>query len=125
MSDDDGATDDRDADEAVGRRTARARGAPARADQVTAGLFLLAALAGIGLLVVYVTGGQPQWEGGLLASSAVASEWREVTSGRFEAEPHWTLESGKRHYYLITVESNDATLRPRQATGSFVPAFGR
>ncbi len=67
---------------------------------------------------------QPVWEGGLLVSSAVASEWREVTSGRFEAEPHWTLESGKRHYYLITVESNDATLRPRQATGSFVPSFG-
>lgn len=67
---------------------------------------------------------QPQWEGGLLVSPAVASEWREVTSGRFEAEPHWTLESGKRYYYLITVESNDATRRPRQATGAFLPAFG-
>ena len=66
---------------------------------------------------------QPEWDGGLLVSPAVASEWREVTSGRFEAEPHWTLESGKRYYYLITVESNDASLRPRQATGSFLPAF--
>jgi hypothetical protein len=68
---------------------------------------------------------RPEWDGGLLVSPAVASEWREVTSGRFEAEPHWTLESGKRYYYLITVESNDASLRPRQATGSFLPAFGR
>ena len=67
---------------------------------------------------------QPRWEGGLLVSPAVASEWREITSGRFESEPQWTLESGKRYYYLITVESNDATLRPRQATGSFLPAFG-
>ncbi|HEX6643071.1 MAG TPA: hypothetical protein VF037_00220 [Gemmatimonadales bacterium] len=68
---------------------------------------------------------QPRWEGGLLVSPAVASEWREVTSGWFQSEPHWTLESGKRYYYLITVESNDATLRPRQATGSFLPAFAR
>ena len=67
---------------------------------------------------------QPAWEGGLLVSPGVTSEAREVTSGRFEAKPHWTLESGKRHYYLITVQSNDVTLRPRQATGSFVPAFG-
>ena len=68
---------------------------------------------------------QPQWEGGVLVSPAVASQWREVTSGRFEAEPHWTLDSGKRYYYLITVASNDASRRPRQATGSFLPAFGR
>ena len=68
---------------------------------------------------------QPQWEGGVLVSPAVASEWREVTSGRFEAEPHWTLDSGKRYYYLITVASNDASRRPRQATGSFLPAFGQ
>jgi hypothetical protein len=67
---------------------------------------------------------QPRWEGGLLASPAVESRAREVVSGWFEAEPHWTLQAGKRYYYLITVDSNDGTLRPRQATGSFLPAFG-
>ncbi len=67
---------------------------------------------------------QPRWEGGLLVSPAVVSPAREVTSGWFVAEPHWTLQAGKRYYYLITVASNDATLRPRQATGSFLPAFG-
>ena len=66
---------------------------------------------------------QPTWEGGLLVSPAVASQAREVTSGRFEAEPHWHLQAGKRHYYLITVASNDASRRPRQMTGSFLPAF--
>jgi hypothetical protein len=67
---------------------------------------------------------QPRWEGGLLVSTAVESRAREVVSGWFEAEPHWHLQAGKRHYYLITVYSNDETLRPRQATGSFLPAFG-
>jgi hypothetical protein len=55
----------------------------------------------------------------------VESRAREVVSGWFEAEPHWTLQASKRYYYLITVDSNDGTLRPRQATGSFLPAFGR
>jgi hypothetical protein len=68
---------------------------------------------------------QPRWEGGLLVSPAVDSRAREVVSGWFEAEPHWSLQPGKRHYYLITVSSNDGSLRPRQATGSFVPAFGQ
>ena len=68
---------------------------------------------------------QPRWEGGLLVSPAVDSRAGEVVSGWFEAEPHWTLQAGKRYYYLITVASNDPSLRPRQATGSFLPAFGR
>jgi hypothetical protein len=68
---------------------------------------------------------QPRWEGGLLVSLAVDSRAGEVVSGWFEAEPHWTLQAGKRYYYLITVASNDPSLRPRQATGSFLPAFGR
>ena len=68
---------------------------------------------------------QPRWEGGLLVSPAVASEAREVVPGWFVAEPHWSLEPGRRYYYLITVESNDETLRPRQATGSFLPDFSR
>ncbi len=67
---------------------------------------------------------QPRWEGGLLVSTAVESRAREVVSGWFEAEPHWHLQAGKRYYYLITVESNDETRRPRQATGSFLPSFG-
>jgi hypothetical protein len=76
-----------------------------------------------GVRVQFSTG-QPRWEGGLLVSPAVESRAREVVSGWFEAEPHWTLQAGKRYYYLITVDSNDGTLRPRQATGSFLPAFG-
>jgi hypothetical protein len=68
---------------------------------------------------------QPRWEGGLLVSPAVDSRAREVVTGWFEAEPHWSLEPGRRYYYLITVESNDETRRPRQATGSFLPDFNR
>ena len=67
----------------------------------------------------------PRWEGGLLVSPAVDSRALGDAYGSFKAEPHWTLEPGKRYYYLITVSSNDPSLRPRQATGSFLPAFGR
>jgi hypothetical protein len=68
---------------------------------------------------------QPGWENGLLTSPAVESRAREVASGLFRAVPYQTLQAGRRYYYLITVASNDETLRPRQATGSFVPDFGR
>ncbi len=68
---------------------------------------------------------QPRWEGGLLVSPAVDSRAGEIVSGWYQAEPHWTLQAGKRYYYLITVASNDPSLRPRQATGSFLPAFGQ
>jgi ubiquinol-cytochrome c reductase iron-sulfur subunit len=43
--------------------------APTRRDEVAAGFFILAALASIGLFIVYVTGGQPQVEGVLLAAA--------------------------------------------------------
>jgi len=77
-----------------------------------------------GVRVQFSTG-QPRWEGGLLVSSAVESRAREIVSGWFEAEPHWSLQPGRRYYYLITVESNDETRRPRQATGSFLPDFSQ
>ena len=106
--------------------------APAsRSDQLTAGLFLLAAAAGIGLLVVYVTGGQAQAEGALLAVAlggigAGLVRWSHGLTGKepaIEQRVELPSASAPRREFMTALESGGRRLtRRRLLLGSLTAA---
>jgi ubiquinol-cytochrome c reductase iron-sulfur subunit len=120
-----------DATEAERDGLVEPHGAASRSDQVTAGMFLVAALAGIGLLVVYVTGGQPQLEGGLLAIAlggigAGLVRWSHGLTGKEPAiEERAELPSAvePRREFMATLETGGRRLtRRRLLLGSLTAA---
>jgi ubiquinol-cytochrome c reductase iron-sulfur subunit len=101
-------------------------------DRVVAALFLVAAAASLGLAVVYVSGGQAQWEGALLAVAlgcigAALAVWSKRILGHVEhAEERHPLRSEResREEFLASLERSQDLGRTRLLRRSVLAAAG-
>ena len=104
---------------------------PTSADKVTAGVFLVAAAAGIALLAVYVAGGNPQAEGLLLTVvlggiGVGLVRWSRTMVGpepAIEQRPPLESEAARRREFISTLEETSRPVsRRRLLLGSLTAA---
>jgi len=104
---------------------------PSNRDKVTAAVFLVAAAAGIALLVVYVAGGDAQAEGALLAVilggiGIGLVRWSHAMVGpepAIEERPPLESEASRRREFITTLEESSRPVsRRRLLLGSLTAA---